>query len=754
MKARFLLSLLFFVSVYAVADPHPGDSGGARNKDGSIVTGVLTARFDPLNGVIPFPSNLLFQGTTDLTLVVPGESAPGANPLLPQLSAMDGFSTIEKWTTSFVDDNGAPGIIDPSSVQPGTSVRVFQVRTQQFVAVTSIVRELTPGVDYTAVVSGNVVAIIPLQPLPEYSSFMAVLTNDIRDAAGNDATPAQTYFLSKRRSPWVDANGNSTYQLIPDAQARVLEQLRQVTLSMELNAASAGVNPDNIILSWTVQTQSVSPSLGLLRSIAEPAPVQFINSGLTTADVGGFGTADVYIGVISLPYYLGVPTAENPTAPLTDFWTAEPGAYIPPFDQLGLDPTSTNITVANPFPVLTSVEGVPVIMTIPNAGSGVPKPPDGWPVVIYGHGLGSNRATLLAAADSFAAAGYAAIAIDFPLHGIAADDPVFGPLSISRTPFAALGRERTFNVDYINNATGAPGPDGIPDPSGAHALNFSEFRASRDNVRQGIADLSILAVTVGTIDYDGDSQPDLRPMNMGYAGISWGGINGTGFSALEPLVTHSVLSVPAGGLLRAGEASPTFGPRIRAGLAAAGIFPGSAAFEQYLTIGQTVIDSADPINWIAPLSMAKPVLLHEVIGDTVLPNTVPGAPLSGTEAMIRAGKLASYSSTQVDPDGLRVAGRFVPPATHGSWLSPASSPAATFEMQGQVASFLGSSGTVVSVLNDSVMVPVIEPGDLQISPPMLRPIEGKKKDKPGSGGWQPVLQSRGQVVKSGEQFND
>jgi hypothetical protein len=754
MKARYLLPLLLFVGAFAVANQASGDSSGSRNKDGSIVTGVLTAKFDPLAGVIPFPSNLLFQGTTDLTLQVPGESAPGANPLLAQLSAMDGFSTTEKWTTTFVNRDGAPGAIDPSSVRPGVSVRVFQVTTREFVAVTSIVRELTPGVDYTAVASGNVVAVIPLQPLPEYSSFMAVLTNDIRDANGNDATPDTFYFLSKRRTPWVDENGKSTYPLIPDAQAPLLEQLRQVTLSMELNAATAGINPDDIILSWTVQTQSVSPTLGLLRSIAEPAPAQVINSGLTTAAAGGFGIADVYIGTISLPYYLGIPTAENPTAPLTDFWTAEPGAYIPPFDQFGLDPTSTNITVANPFPVLTGVETVPLIMTIPNAGSGASKPPGGWPVVIFGHGLGSNRATLLAAADGFAAAGFAAVAIDFPLHGIAADDPVFGLLSISNTPFAPFGRERTFNVDYINNATGAPGPDGIPDPSGAHALNFAEFRTSRDNVRQGIADMSVLAVSVGSIDYDGDNSPDFSPMNMGYAGLSWGGVNGTGFSALEPLVTRSALSAPAGGLLRAGEASPTFGPRIRAGLAAAGIFPGSAAFEQYLTIGQTVVDSADPINWIKPLAMGKPVLIHQIIGDTVLPNAVPGAPLSGTEPMIRSGGLLSYSSSQMNADGLRAAGRFLPPAEHSSWLNPGPSPEATAEMQGQFVSFLGSGGTAISVVNDMLMVPVIEPGDLQINPPMLRPIEDKKKDKPGSGGWQPVLQSRGQVVKSGEQFND
>ena len=36
----------------------------ALNKDGSVVSGLLTADFDPSNAVLPFPTNLLFLGTT------------------------------------------------------------------------------------------------------------------------------------------------------------------------------------------------------------------------------------------------------------------------------------------------------------------------------------------------------------------------------------------------------------------------------------------------------------------------------------------------------------------------------------------------------------------------------------------------------------------------------------------------------------------------------------------------------------------
>jgi len=163
-----------------------------------------------------------------------------------------------------------------------------------------------------------------------------------------------------------------------------------------------------------------------------------------------------------------------------------------------------------------------------------------------------------------------------------------------------------------------------------------------------------------------------------------------------------------GGLARGLVASPTFGPRIKAGLAAAGILPGSASYEAFLTVFQTTADSADPINWSIEASTFNDIMLHEVIGDTVVPNSVLGAPLSGTEPMIQVMGLTSYSTTQVNPDGLTIAGRFVPPASHGSLLSPATSPAATAEMQGEMASFIASLGTFVQVNNQSALKPVAQ----------------------------------------------
>ena len=718
-KRLVLLLLSLFLSLAAVnayAHQEP-----ATNKDGSIVTNVLTASFDPFGqssgrAVTPFPTNLGFFTTKDLTLDVAVEDPNNFSDPKVALNALDGFSLIEKWITGFAAnptgayDNNTPGLIDPLTVTTGQSVRMFEVTTSRFLFVTSIVRELTPGVDYVAVpASESQIAILPLKPLKEDTAYMAVLTNDIRDTEGNDATPDRTYNYGKTPVPWVDANGNSTNALFDNATAAQLELIRQIVQSMELNvAAVTDINPADIVLAWTAQTQSVTRTLKTLRAFAQPAPTQFFNTLKDTSAFGGQGAADIYMGIITVPYYAGIPSEENPTAPLNTFWKAAPGAYVPPFDAFGLDPTSTNITIANPMPVLTGMQTVPLLVTIPKGA----KPANGWPIVIFGHGLTRSRRDVLGAADGFAAAGYAVVAMDFPMHGVSPDaTPEFASFWVENTPFAPVANERTFDVDYINNTTGAPGPDGLIDPSGTHTIPvaLSNMLVGRDGLRQGVTDLSVLALSIASMDFDGDNSADTDGSNIAYSGQSWGAMHGMDLSAIEPLVTRSFLSVGGGGISRMLEFSPTFRPGIRAGLATKGIYPGTADYELFFLVWQTIWDSADPINWAAEAAADTPILLHEVINDQVVPNAVPGAPLSGTEPLIKVMGLDAYSSTQQSAEGLRSAGRFVPPATHGSWLSPnLGSPAAFFEMQKQAATFIRSIGGAVIVTDESTMVPVVE----------------------------------------------
>ncbi len=686
----------------------------ATNPDGGLTTDTLTAVYDPSNGVLPFPINLLLLGTTDLTLNIPVADPTDFSDPQVALNALDGFSTVTPWSFSFTDQ------INASTVVPGSTVRMFEVQlVQGSIAVQQVNRELTPGAEYATSVTSNgpdgaSIAIVPLVPLQELTAYMAIVTNGIEDPAGNIATPSQTYFISKRTDPLVTAGGVSTDPLLDNATAQALEPLRQLTNSREFAvSAFAGIPREDIVLSWTATTQSITPVLSVIRSTLSPTSAQVAPTGLTTADVlppgASPGIADVLIGVVELPYFLGVPSAENPTAPLNQFWEAAPGNYIPPFDSLGLDPTSTNVTVANPLPVERARQVAPILVTVPNEFSGQVKPAGGWPVVIFQHGITGNRSQALAIADTLASIGFAVVSMDLPLHGITQTDPTdpsqpLAALYIGNTPFAAIpgATERTFDLDLQDNATGAPGPDGNIDSSGTYFINLQSLLTARDNNRQAQVDLSTLALNIPSIDVDGDSLPDFDGSNINFTGLSLGSIVGTAFLGVEPTVNNAVLSVPGGGIANLLAGSQTFGPVIRAGLQQAGVEPDSPDFFQFLGAAQTVVDSADPINWAQVAVQNNSILLHQVAGDTVVPNAVPGAPLSGTEPLIRVMGLDPITGTTQDPMGIRGATRFTA-GSHGSLLDPSANPAVTVEMQGQAASMILSGGTTVVVTDTSVI---------------------------------------------------
>jgi hypothetical protein len=547
---------------------------------------------------------------------------------------------------------------------------------------------------------------------------MAVITNGVEDPQGNNATPDTTYFIAQRTDPLIDASGNSTDPLLDNATAQLLEPLRQLTNASEAAAASIGIDPSTIVVSWVATTQSITPVLGAVRSTLTPQFSQLAQTFLNTSAVpGGAGIADIYIGVMNVPYFLEAPTATNPFGPLTGNWEAAPGAYVPPFDQFGFDPTSTNVTFLNPFPVVKSTETIPVLMTVPNAGSGQVMPESGWPVAIFLHGITRNRTDMLAIADSMALAGFAVVAIDHPLHGIASTvDPatgaIIGPeandLYIENTAFGVLARERTFDVDYINNLTGAPGADGFIDSSGAHNINLTSLRTARDNLRQASVDLSSLALTIPTMDITSDGVPDFNGARIHFVSQSWGGFAGIPFLANEPTVNVGNLNVVGGGLAGLAVTSPAFAPAILGGLASLGIEPGSALFNLFLVATQTVLDSADPVNWAELTGALNAVNLQLVVGsDTSLPDQVvppsdPNFPLTGGEALARLMGAQSITQTTQDPMGIRGVSRFVV-GNHGSLLDPRASFEATAEMQGQMASLLATDGTVIQVTIPSVL---------------------------------------------------
>ncbi|HWT16026.1 MAG TPA: Ig-like domain-containing protein [Patescibacteria group bacterium] len=729
MQARLLLATALSSALLAACSsssnsPRAVEAPVSRNDDGSLVTGVITAVFNPTTGAVPFPTDLAFSGTRDLTLnaslPVPSDPANAANGPVRSINALDGWSTVAPWRFNV---SAAPRA---NTLVAGQSIRVFKVSINPTTrTVISVQRELSAQEFAVAQApsdaTGRTIAIVPTKPLEQLSSYMAVVTDDIKDAAGNDATPDQTYFLTQRTSPLITpatayANpatcpsvAQSTDPLLPVGNACALEPLRLITNSHEAAAASQGIPRSEIVLTWTATTQSITPVLSATRSITTASAATLVPSGLTIAAAGLPPIADIIIGVLPVKYYLDAPTATNPTGPLTGNWSAAAGAYTAPFNALGLDPTSTHLTYANPIPVAKSTQVIPVLATVPNAASGRTKPAAGWPVVIFQHGITRNRSDALAISATMAQQGFAVIAIDQPLHGIRAIDPGISGFYIENTPFGAIANERTFDLDLSNNTTGQVGaPDGIVDASGTYTINLASLLTSRDNLRQAVADLFTLAKTIPTMSVDGDATPDFDGSRVFFVGQSLGSIVGLNFVTLEPTVSTAVLSVPGGGIAQMLNGSATFGPRIRAGLAASGIVAGTPTFDSFMGAAQQSVDSGDPINFAAAsVASGDRILLHEVVGggsvlpDQVIPNSVPGAPLSGTEPLIRALGLNTLTASS-QAAAIRGAVRFVA-GDHGSLLSPATSAAATVEMQTQMASMIVSNGQAVQITNTSVI---------------------------------------------------
>jgi Bacterial Ig-like domain len=177
------------------------------------------------------------------------------------------------------------------------------------------------------------------------------------------------------------------------------------------------------------------------------------------------------------------------------------------------------------------------------------RPAKGYPVVIFGHGLGDNRFLgPTALALSFGPNGMATIAINAVGHG-------YGPASRLMVrenggavyDLPAPGR----GVDV--NRTGSLGPE-----AGCLVVIPASINL-RDCLRQTAIDLmQLVRVIRAGLDLDGDGQPDFDPDQIYYAGQSLGAMYGTVFMALEPSVKTAVLNAGGGSVVDIIRWSPGF----------------------------------------------------------------------------------------------------------------------------------------------------------------------------------------------------
>jgi hypothetical protein len=541
---------------------------------------------------------------------------------------------------------------------------------------------------------GRVLRITPLKPLAFSSGpavnnsgpdagkilnvgYLVILTNGL-EADNGTAMESDAFYAAIKSAP---ADCSSFTNATQNAVCRFTKPQLGI-------AQATGTDPASVILSWSFSTQSIDDTLDVISQTAAAQQTLIVPTGKNTqqANAALQGKADIYVGSTKLPYYLTpAANASDRTSVLTKFWTA---AGAPPAP---LDPTSRNLTMFNPVPAKVADVTVPLLVTIPNATSLCPgKPANGWPVVIVQHGITRNRSDVLAISDSFADACFIVAAIDLPLHGITdkANSLYCDPTDPTK-PQCIGAQERTFDLDLVNNATGAATADGIIDGSGTHYINLTSPLTGRDNLRQGEADLITLAKSIpGLTIAPGTPLPagpvGVDPTRISFVGQSMGAIVGGSHVHFVNDLRTVTLESPGGVLTQLLIDSPTFGPRITAGLAGSFV-PGSYLFNLFLRDFQAVIDTGDPINHIKDAQALHPVHMMRVLNDAVVPN-------SATDRLATAGGLTRLTTLGPNAVGPGT-GAYVllAESTHGSMFSPNAVPEVRAEMQRQTVLFAASA---------------------------------------------------------------
>lgn len=664
--------------------------------------------FDPAAGVVPVPSDILFLTSEDGTIDAPVDDPSDITDLAVQLNALDGWSPAASFTLTF--ESG----VDAATAVAGESVRMFVVETDTSLVargggVTRILSEVD-GEDFDIVAAaedstGATLRVLPTAPLMPATSYMVIVTNGVRGANG-EQTAGSDFFINATSLTFIATD-------VFTIAAKSMVQAAQVW----------GVNRSSIIFANTFTTQSIGATVEALYDISlgnEQDVIDGLVAGgmldtsagtatqtsaaTATIDAGPIpstgGLASMYLGGLTVPYFL---TAASNTTSSGPSYDARPNlewwrARYPYALSSGTD-TDLNLSANNPLPGARSVEEIPMLVSVPvghTFGSTLP-------VVIFQHGITADRSSLFGIADALAAAGFAAVAIDLPLHGVDSTSALFtGYLDGGR-------RERTFGLDLWNNTTGEVGPDGTIDGSGASFVNLGLPLVSRDNIRQAVSDLFQLTAVIGDIDINGDSTPDLDADQIYFMGHSLGGIIGTIYLSEAEQVRAACLGMPGGAIPKLLEGSAAFGPVVTAGLMAAGLTPGTAEWESFFTVGQALIDCGDPINYAGlGVNPERPTYLIEVVGsdtsfpDLVVPNSVDGAPLAGTDPLIAALDLDIVTTTTASAGGMRAAVQFNA-GGHSSCLEPFTDAAVFTEMQSQIAAFFASAGTAIVITDDSVI---------------------------------------------------
>ncbi|HVM95977.1 MAG TPA: Ig-like domain-containing protein, partial [Candidatus Acidoferrales bacterium] len=339
---------------------------------------MLMFNADATNPQNPFPSDRLIgsDGHVHLPATYLQINAPRtpefqlafayADLAASQLSELTGFGTFAPLRIRF----DRPMTVDMGSNPRGVYVLEYNDLAGKPAVVTA-----------TAYDPDNSIEIQPVVPFKPKTTYALILTTDITDGNGNHIMPSPDFTkllagtdLSPDLAAW-----RSKLQPVIDFAANNLDINQQALALVDL-FTTLPTTDDLVAIEHRLATGNLVPGMPVFDQ-----PLGNLQTGIFPE--GSAGYADL----------IGAPTSPNVSEVAIGYFESYDFRTGP---KGGFDPAKVN------GPTVPGTNKVDFYMTIPKA----PKPPGGYPIVIFGHGLGGSGRDVARIAD---------LGIDLPVVGIA-----------------------------------------------------------------------------------------------------------------------------------------------------------------------------------------------------------------------------------------------------------------------------------------------------------------------------------------------
>ncbi|HEY2913631.1 MAG TPA: hypothetical protein VGK21_09735, partial [Candidatus Angelobacter sp.] len=380
------------------------------------------------------------------------------------------------------------------------------------------------------------------QHLTQRSAYLLVVTRGVHDAAGNPIQASHDF---------TNLDGSDS----ADARLRLYRHALQSFIDNgTLHRIAPGLDKKDIAAASLFTTESATATLESIREQVKAAAAPSVSFNLGPAGAKTVFPVNTISGftwnVQALTVGPLIPTNLNSDLAALQVFPGSIGTLA--FGKF----SGTHWQNANVF-----IPQVPTKQSVPAQGTediffnlfipSGPRPTNGWPVAIFGHGFtDSKQGAPFAVASTLAHNGIASIAINVVGHGFGPNSTLTVQQGATSTTFLEGGR----GVDQDGNGqiTSAEG-------SSTFVLSPQGTIGSRDALQQTVANLMELVRAIqGGIDADGDGLPDLDANRIYYAGQSFGGIYGAIFMGIEPDIRAGVPNVPGGSIIDIVRLSPSF----------------------------------------------------------------------------------------------------------------------------------------------------------------------------------------------------